>query len=323
MNTINWGIIATGNIASKFAGDLQLLSEHQAFFVGSRNKAKAEDFARKFSIANFGSYDDVIHHTSVDIIYIATPHDSHAQLAIKCMRAGKHILCEKPMAVNAAQAQQMIKVAREEQVFLMEGLWTRFNPTIQHVLRYINEGKIGSINYINADFTFDASKIKSPRIKDVNLAGGALLDVGIYPAFLAYLILGKPASILASSHFYSTGADSQTSFIFKYLDAMTIHMAGFLSNSDMIAHIGGTEGRIDIFPRWHAASEFKIVTTQGEEIIRNPTQGNGFMPEILECGKCIDNHKIESDLWTHQNSLDLISILDQIRNIVGLRYPFE
>ena len=321
---INWGIVGSGKIANKFARDLAIVESGQLAAVASRSLEKAKTFAEAHKAESYyDNYQALFDDSNVDIIYIATPHDSHMEYSIKAMDAGKHVLCEKPIGVNKSQVQQMVDASNRNQVFLMEAFWTRFNPCMIDVLEKINEGLIGSVNYINADFCFYKDAPPESRMYNMDLAGGSLLDVGVYPVFLAYQIFGYPKEILATARFHETGADLQTAAIFKYDDGLANITAGFASKSDMISKIYGSEGSIMMNSPWHHTDNYHIIKDGKSELINHPLHGMGFSYEIEECHQCILAGKTQSDRWSHQNSLDLISIADEIRNQIGLKYPFE
>ncbi len=321
---IKWGIIGCGGIANKFASDLALIDDAVLSAVASRSIDKAKNFAQehKAKLA-YGSYDELFL-AGIDIIYIATPHTSHAELSIKAMEHGKHVLCEKPLALNKKEATAMIETSKRTNRFFMEALWTRFNPSLVAAKKHIDAGEIGDIKYINADFSFKSNQSVDSRVFNMNLGGGAILDIGIYPAFLAYLVLGIPKEILAKSIFHKvTKCDIQTSMIFHYEDAQADLYSSFTSRSDMIARISGTEGQIYLHDSWHVAQGYTLIKNDHEQVFNLPTSGVGFSHEIMECHNCIRAKKIESKRWSHQNSLDLISILDTVREQVGLKYPQE
>lgn len=320
---IKWGIVGCGNIANKFASDLALVEDAELQAVASRDLEKAQEFGERHnSNRSYGRYDELFSDPDIDIVYIATPHNFHCELSIKAMENGKHVLCEKPLAINRKEAEKMITTAKAKNLFFMEGLWTRFNPTFVEVKKRIDKGEIGDIKYIKADFSFKSEHSLDSRVFNLNLGGGAILDIGIYPAFLAYALLGKPKEILAKSVFHDiTKCDVQTSMLFHYKDAQAILYSSFMSQSEMIACISGSEGEIYIHNQWHVAQGFTLVKNGEKEVFELPTTGIGFSHEIEECHNCIRNNQIESKFWPHQNSLDLISILDEVRSEVGLVYP--
>jgi predicted dehydrogenase len=318
---IKWGIIGLGNIANHFAEELINIADAELCAVASRNLDKAQEFAAKYNVAKgYGSYDEIINDPEIDIIYIATPHNSHAEISIQALKNNKAVLCEKPIALKYADALLMIETARKHNKFLMEAFWTRFNPSLQDAFLKIKNGEIGKINYINADFAFLAQNIEQGRMVDLKLGGGALMDIGVYPLFLAYLFLGIPKEILAKANFHSQGADLQTSMILHYDDAQAVLYSGIVSNSDMKAHIIGTKGSITINSIWHMAQSYTIVKDKKKKKHKRPTIGRGFTYEILECNKCLRERKIESELWSHQNSLDLMQIVDRVKKEIGLEY---
>jgi predicted dehydrogenase len=320
---IKWGIIGLGTIAHQFANDLMLVEEAELVAVASRNLEKAQEFAKEYDCKKaYDSYDAIINDPEIDILYIATPHNSHAALTIKSLQNNKHVLCEKPLALNYDDALQMINASKENHKFFMEAFWTRFNPSFREAFSKIKNGEIGEVKYINADFAFCANlEGIGNRNTDLKLGGGALLDIGVYPLFLCYIVLGIPNEILAKSNFHKTGADLQTSMILQYENAQAILHASFVSTSNIKATINGTKGRIDLNTLWHEAQSYTLNVDNNEEEILLPTKGKGFTYEIEECHHCIKENRIESELWSHQNSLELIKIVDQVRSQIGLEYP--
>ncbi|MDB4768649.1 Gfo/Idh/MocA family oxidoreductase [Saprospiraceae bacterium] len=329
--SLNWGILGLGKIAGQFVNDLKLIEDVSVVACASRSMSNAINFAGQHEIGrSYGSYQELFKDDEVEIIYIATTHDSHAELSIEAMKNGKHVLCEKPLAINRKDVQRMVEVSRKCNVFLMEAFWARFNPTVRAVLNQIKNNSIGEVNYLNVDFTFARNDADDSRMLNLEIGGGSLMDMGVYPVFLAYVIFGKPEQILAASRMHTTGVDLQTSAIFKYKNGMANIMSGFVSQSDMMARIYGTEGRIFIDPVWHESEGYTLI--KGNKGDKNgyeknkytlPKFGKGYTYEIEECKKCLSQHKIESNLWSHQNSLDLIEITDEIRGQIGLKYPFE
>ena len=323
--TIKWGIIGCGNIAHKFASDLSLIEDAELFAVASRSKERAQEFQLKHHAnKSYDSYDGLLSDKEIDIVYIATPHISHATWSIKAMEKGKHVLCEKPLALNKKETLAIIETSKKTSRFFMEALWTRFNPSFIAIKKLIDDGTIGDIKYIQADFSFKSDKPLDSRVLDLKLGGGAILDIGIYPAFLTYTLLGIPTEIIARSIFHeTTKCDMQTSMIFQYPDAQAVLYSSFASKSAMIAKISGTEGQIIIPDPWHVPQGFTLIKNDQRKEFDLPTIGKGFSHEILECHQCIKESNIESEIWSHQNSLDLITILDKVREQVGLKYPME
>jgi len=318
---IKWGIIGLGGIAHKFATDLLLVKESTLEAVASRSLNKAKDFSEKYNSANyFGSYEELVQNKLVDIVYIATPHNSHERYTILALKHKKAVLCEKPFAINKRQVFKMIEASKNNRMFLMEAMWTRFNPSIVEIKRIIDSGELGEIKYINADFSFKANTAIQ-RIYDKELGGGSLLDIGIYPVFLAYLILGIPTEITAKAHFYKSGADSQLAMLFNYTNAQAVLFSSFNSTSKRIAKISGTLGEINISMPWNETDSFSIqINNEDEKFIELPTIGKGYSHQIIECNSCLQENKIESSIWSHQNSIELITLLDTIRDEINLSY---
>ncbi|HSD06691.1 Gfo/Idh/MocA family oxidoreductase [Flavobacterium sp.] len=318
---IKWGIVGLGNIAQQFASELQLIESAEIYAVASRNIDKAQDFANEFKCPKaYGSYDELFQDTEVDILYIATPHDSHAELTIKALENNKNVLCEKPLALHYKDVEQMVATAKKQNKFFMEAFWTRFNPSMQETLEHIRNGAIGEVKYVNADFSIKFENPDNTRMTDMKLGGGALMDIGVYPLFLAYLILGIPKEILAKSQFYSTGADAQTSIILQYENAQAVLHSSFLYTCNVDATISGTKGRINLDPLWFMTESYSL--TQGDQKTKfdKPTLGKGYTYEIEECHACLRANKKESDLWSHQNSLELAKIIEDVKTQIGLQY---
>ncbi len=320
--TIKWGIIGLGNIAHQFAKELALVEGAELVAVASRDIDKAVVFSEMYQCKKaYGNYDAICADEDIDIIYIATPHDSHAKLTLKVLENNKHVLCEKPLALNYTDADKMIAASQKHNKFFMEAFWTRFNPSFREAFKKIKNGEIGEVHYINADFAFSLEELEGNRMLDIKLGGGSLMDIGVYPLFLAYVILGIPDKISAQSNFHKSGADLQTAMILQYKNAQAILHSSFINTSEMKATISGSEGRIEINPMWYMAKSYTVIKDDKEKNFPLPTIGMGYTYEIEECHRCILKNKIESSLWTHQNSLDLIKIVDEVRNQVGLHFP--
>ncbi|MEO7978486.1 Gfo/Idh/MocA family oxidoreductase [Flavobacterium sp.] len=320
INKIRWGIIGLGNIANQFAKDLKLIDEAKLTSVASRDVHKAKQFAKEHDCNKFyGSYDEIFKDDQVDIIYIATPHDSHAELSIKAMENGKHVLCEKPLSLSYDDALKMIETSKRHNKFFMEAFWTRFIPSIRELLSKVKNGDIGEVKYVNADFAFINRELGT-RLTDKKLGGGALYDIGVYPLFLSYVTLGIPKEIIAKSIYHTTGVDLQTTMILQYESAQAVLHAGLVSASDMKATVSGTKGRIDVNSPWFMTEGYSIIENEQEEKFNIPNIGKGYAHEAIECHDCIKDNQIESKLWSHQNSLELSKIVEEVKNQIGLEF---
>ena len=318
---IKWGIIGLGNIAHQFAADLLLVENVDLLAVASRDILKADEFASKYNAAkSYDSYEALFTDQEVDIVYIATPHDSHAELSIKALEKGKHVLCEKPIALSYKDAERMIEASKKHKKFFMEAFWTRFIPAVQDVLAKVESGIIGEANYIKADFAFIGNDVEGSRLFDKNRGGGALFDIGVYPLFLSYILFGIPKEIIAKAVYHKNGIDLQTSMILQYEKAQAVLHSSIVSESDMKALISGTQGRIELNSPWFMANGYSVFKEEQESVYSLPTLGKGYAHEIIECQNCIQNNQIESKLWSHQNSLDLSKIVEEVKTQIGLEF---
>lgn len=320
-NIINWGIIGLGNIAHLFAKELQLVQGAQLVAVASRSKENAVAFAATYQCPKaYDSYEGILNDDTIDILYIATPHDSHAELTIKALEKNKHVLCEKPIALRYEDAEKMIAAAVKHNKFFMEAFWTRFNPSFRAAFAKIKQGEIGTIRYINADFAFYAEEKEGSRMYDLKAGGGSLMDIGVYPLFLAYTLLGIPESIYAKSIFHSSGVDTQTTMMLQYKEAQAVLYSGISHTSNVEATISGTKGRINLNTMWHMAESYTLIKEDTKTIFEFPTQEMGYIYEIEECHECIRNNATQSTLWSHKNSLELIQIVEEVKNQIGLKF---
>ncbi|WP_428657123.1 Gfo/Idh/MocA family protein [Runella sp.] len=318
-----WGIIGPGRIAHKFAQDLMQVANAKLTAVASRDLGRAQLFAREYGATyTYGSYEEIINCPELDVVYIASPHIGHFEHTLLCLNAGIAVLCEKPFAMNTAQVSEMIHVARSKNVFLMEALWTRFLPTTLKTLEIIESGAIGKVLGVKADFGFKAPYDVDRRTFNKDLGGGALLDIGIYPLFFSYLILGKPTKITAQAIFGATKVDESTGMTLTYNDEKFAFLdCTFMAKTPCEAFVYGEKGSISISSRWHESKEVTVEyadeTTETFTFDR-PTWG--YQYEIEEVNACLTAKKLESDGWSLTDSMNLISLLDAVRQEIGLVY---
>ena len=321
--TYNWGIIGPGGIAHKFAQDLAAVPGARVAAVLSRNQERAKLFAAEYEAPyTYDHIDDFLACPELDVIYIATPHSSHAEFAMACLRANKPVLCEKPWAMNIAQAEQMVALARERKVFLMEALWTRFMPDTKKILALIAEGIIGEVESVKADFGFRYNGPTTGRLLAPDLGGGALLDIGIYPAFLAQLLLGSPSKIQAAMRPASTGVDIETSAILSYGQDQLANLHCTLgANTKTEAFIYGSKGTIHWHGRWHEPSSFSVLLPdQGPANHFFDYDTFGYNYEAQEVQECLEQGLTECPLLPLDFSLALTRLLDGIRKEAGIVY---
>lgn len=319
---IRWGIIGLGKIAEKFANDLVKVPHTQLHAVASTSIERAKDFAQKFHVPyHYDSYQDIFKTPDLDVIYIATPHTSHADNAILCLKNKMPVLCEKPFAMNLKEVQKMVDTAHENDTFLMEAMWTRFIPVIQKTQDLIAEDRIGKIKTIHADFGFVAPFTPERRTLNPALGGGALLDIGIYPAYLSLLLLDYPTAVHAVSTFGQTGVDETTSFVFKYPQATALMNATFASRTRTEALIYGEKGYIHLPERFHETRTLTLYETDKDPITFTFEQeSKGYNFEIEEVNNCLRNNKKESVKMPLSMSVKLMSLLDEIRLKAGIKY---
>jgi predicted dehydrogenase len=321
-----WGIIGTGGIAKAFARDLSYFNSHIIQAVGSRSIEKASDFAVEFpGCTAYGSYEELVADPMIDAVYVATPHPQHVANTILALSAGKPVLCEKPFAVNAIEARAMVAAARTNNVALLEAMWTRFLPHIAQVREILKSEVIGQIVNVEADHGQFLIDHENPRLTEPSLAGGALLDLGIYPVSFAHMILGVPSRITATGVLTEKGVDSQTSAIFDYADgAQAVVTTTLVTGTPCRATISGTLGRIEIDRTFYNPASMRVIMRDGTTTeYPNTYKGHGLREQAAELERMVRNAEIESPLLTHQMSVEIMQTLDEIRNQIGLRYPFE
>ncbi len=326
---IRWGILGCGRIARKFASDLQYVHGAELVAVGSRSQQAADDFAAEFPVRfRHNSYEALAANAEVDVIYIASPHGLHHEHALICLNHKKAVLCEKAFAINLRQAQEMIAVAKQQQVFLMEALWTKFMPHYQAVQEILREKQLGNIQSVLVNFGFIPASPVPQRLFDPALGGGALLDIGIYNVFIALSVLGRPDIIEASMTPASTGVDEQCAILFRYQNgAMAQLFASFSSNLATEADISGDKGRIRLTTRFYeptAMIEFYPGKVDSRQIIpyyKEP--GFGYQFEARHVGDCLRQGLTESPVMSHSDTLLLMETLDRIRAAAGIRYAAD
>ena len=323
---IRWGILGCGRIARKFALDLKLVDDAILVAAGARNIESANAFAKDFPVAfTHGSYEELVQNENVDVIYIATPHSEHYKNTLLCLEHGKAVLCEKAFAVNHQQAQLMIEKAREKNVFLMEALWTKFLPNYQKLQSLLSENKIGEVKSVLINFGFAPQPPVPPRLLDPALAGGSLLDIGIYNVFMAMSVLGKPDAIKAHMTPAATGVDEQCAVWLIYKNGAIAQLfSTFDSNLDTEAHINGDAGRICLTHRFYspdAVIEYYPGTPETKEVISvERGDGHGYQYEAQHVCDCLRKGLTESPVMTHEDTLVQMEVLDEIRRQAGIKY---
>ena len=326
MTGLRWGILATGGIAHAFTSDLQTAGLDVAA-VGSRSAESAQRFADEFGIPRaHGSYDELAADPDVDIVYIATPHPAHAENAIAMLDAGKHVLVEKPFTLTAAEAAAVRDAARRNGLLAMEAMWTRYLPHMVRVRGLIADGALGEVRTVFADHTQKITADPTHRLNALELGGGALLDLGIYPLSFAWDILGAPTSVQAAARLAETGADAEVATVMTHgSGALSTTISSSRAAGPNSAHIVGTEARIDIDRIWYTPTTFRLTTPDGtvlEEYV-SEVDGRGMQYQALAAERLISEGRVDSDLLPLDESVAIMGTLDDIRAQIGVRYPQE
>ena len=321
-----WGILGPGNIAAKFATGVAALDDQEVIAVGSRTQASADRFADRFDIVRrHVGYEALVADPNVDAIYVATPHNFHHDHTRLALRHGKHVLCEKPFAINAAQAQAMVDEARRQKLFLMEAMWSRFLPILVEARKLIADGAIGQVQMIQADFGFRASFNPASRLFDPALGGGALLDVGVYPISLAMMVLGQPDRIAAMAALGATGIDENTGILLGFPGGEVALLATTVRASTLQeAIILGASGSIRLHTPWWVGDTLTLQRAGHDpEVIRRPYLANGYSHEAIEVATCARAGQLESAVMPLDESVRIMAVMDEIRAQLGMKYPME
>lgn len=323
---LRWGILATGGIAHAFTNDLKL-NGFTVQAVGSRSQAGADAFAAEFGIPNaHASYEALVADPEVDVIYVSTPHPLHAENARLVLEAGKHVLVEKPFTLNAEEAREIAALAAEKGLLALEAMWTRYLPHMVRIREILAAGTLGEVRSLIADHTQKLSDDPTHRINALELGGGALLDLGIYPVSFSWDLFGEPRTIQSTATFKSTGADAQLATVFGYDGG---HIATSVSASDTrgpnVATVLGTEARIDIDAVWYTPTSFRVVSHDGTvlESYESEVVGRGmhFQAEAVE--RLVAAGTLAGDVLPISETVAIMQTLDTIRDQIGLRYPGE
>jgi len=323
---LGWGILATGGIAHAFTKDLRTAGLEVAA-VGSRRAEASRSFADEYGIPRaHDSYEALVQDPDVDIVYVATPHPAHADNAILALEHGKHVLVEKPFTLTAPEAARVRDVARANGLLAMEAMWTRYLPHMIRIREIVRSGGIGDVRALFADHTQSITTDPAHRLNAIELGGGALLDLGIYPVSFAWDILGAPTSITASAQLIETGVDSEVATTFTHANgAVSTTISAARSAGPNTAHILGTKARIDIDRTWYNPTTFRVVAPDGtiiEEYVSH-NEGRGMQFQAIAAERYVAEGRTDSDLLGIDESVAIMQTLDDIRALIGVRYPQE
>ncbi|MGC0415876.1 Gfo/Idh/MocA family protein [Embleya sp. AB8] len=327
--TIRWGILATGGIAATFTEALQTLPDAEVVAVGSRDPDRAKAFAERYDIPRaYGSWAELAADDEVDVVYVATPHSAHRAAAGLCLAAGRAVLCEKAFTLDAREALELVELARERGLFLMEGMWTYCHPLVRRLRALIADGVIGEVRSVSASFGFAGEFPPEHRLRDPAQGGGALLDLGVYPVAFAQLLLGEPDEIRAWAHLTPEGVDDNTGIVLGWHHGAVATLdCTFVADTDAPATITGTAGRIEFADGFFYPDRF-VVHRPGEEprtvllaeVTTDPERGT-MRHEAQEVMRCLRAGERESPLVPLDGTLAVMRTLDTIRERIGVRFP--
>lgn len=326
MHVYNWGIIGCGNISNKFATCLQSLDNARLTAVASNSVERAESFAKQFSVKNhYTDYLSLTNDPEVDIVYIGTPHSFHYEHTLLCLENGKHVLCEKPIGINADQAGQMFEVAKQNKLFLMEAVWTRFLPAIEKMKEVICSGEIGEVHTVQADFSIIVPFNPSHRLYNKDLGGGALLDLGIYPLTFAHIVFDDfPMEVLSRAYLGETGIDETSAYLLGYEGGKTAVLSSSCrSHSPHIALAMGSKGCIEV-PNFFHPNDFTInIPGKKPKFVSAPYHSLGYGHEAAEVMNCVEKGLQESPIMSWELSFKMMQLMDSMRFSWDLYYPGE
>jgi predicted dehydrogenase len=324
---IRWGILGGGFIADTVSRDINLTEGNVVTAVAARDAGRAADFAARHGAArSYGSYEALVNDDEIDIVYIATTHPNHLPHSLLAAAAGKSVLIEKPVGLNAAEARQMLAAAGAADVFAMEAMWTRINPLVRKAQELIAEGAIGEVRGVRNEFGLGIAFDPTHRLYDIDNGGGALLDLGVYPATFAYLFLGRPDEVRTVGTLAATGADDTVAMQWLYDGRPGAQLwVSVPIAAPNAAAVLGTEGWITFLPEAYRPSGLIVRSGTDEYRIEDPLAGNGrgYQPEIAEVARCLRAGLTESPLIPHADTVAILEILDDARAALGVTYPQE
>jgi predicted dehydrogenase len=317
---IRWGVVGPGKIATQFAEGMTMIPDGTIVAVASRAIERADSFADRFGIARrYGDYESLAADADVDAVYVATPHSFHAANSILFLGAHKHVLCEKPLAVTAHEAETMVQAARANGVFLMEAMWSRFLPAYRILGDLLGEGRVGEPLVVEADFGFRVPVDPDHRLFAPWLAGGATLDLGVYTVQLCTLVLGAPQRVVADGMVGSTAVDEVVAAILHHPgDRFGVVKAAIRATLACRGRVTGTQGWIDVPAPMHHPQWLDVGGTAGTERIEAGYEGEGLRFQVKEVHACLAAGRLESTIMPLDESLVVARVLDQIRSQVGI-----
>ncbi|MFE1440824.1 Gfo/Idh/MocA family protein [Streptomyces sp. NPDC058739] len=328
-DSVRWGILATGGIAATFTADLVDLPDAEVVAVASRTEASAKAFAERFGIPRaYGDWASLAMDEDIDVVYVATPHASHRAAAGLCLESGRNVLCEKAFTLNAREAEELVGLAREHGRFLMEAMWTYCNPLVRRLKAMVEDGAIGEVRTVQADFGLSGPFPPDHRLRDPRQGGGALLDLGVYPVSFAQLLLGEPSDVVARAVLSKEGVDLQTGALLSWESGAIASLhCSIVGGTPVRASVTGSRGRIDIPDGFFHPDRFVLHRDgrEPEEFAADPAHGprTTLKHEAREVMRALRAGETESPLVPLDGSLAVMRTLDAIRERIGVRYPAE
>ena len=327
---LRWGILGAGIIAGKLADAVQQDPSSELVAVASKTPERARAFAERFSIAAARDYDDLVRDTNIDVVYVATTHNFHHANARLALEHGKHVLVEKPLTVNATQAADLEQLARERGCFAMEAMWTRFLPAWQVLRERIAEGTIGEVRHVDVTFGGIVPPHYEERLTEPGLAGGVTLDMGVYPISLLSFVIGeRPRDIESMMRTSTSGVDEIACYLFRFPSGcLSTISTSFRLRMPEHAAFHGTRGYIQ-YPLFQRGNTFTIHHHEGTgevreaETVQADHEGNGFVYQVREVARCVAAGALESEIMPMAESVEILRVIDRMREVWGLRYPFE
>ena len=326
MTKFRWGILATGNIAGSMAQALNSVEEAELLGVASRSQASADKFGDKWNVPRrYPSYEALAADPNIDIIYIATPHNLHFDNMRLCLSAGKHVLCEKPLTLNAAESAKCIDFARENNLFLMEAVWMRFFPAMAQLRKWIADGIIGDLRLIQADFCINLPFDPAHRLYNPDLGGGALLDLGIYPLSFTTMLLGFPNQVHGHAQIGKTGVDELNAITLVYDNDVTAQLTSSMRiNKPREAFIVGSKGYIKVHDIFFRPDKMTLHLDGKEPQTQSfPYLENGYPHEVIEVHNCLKAGKLESNMIPHDETQRMMQLMDNLRAQWGVKYAAD
>jgi predicted dehydrogenase len=327
--TVRWGILGPGGIARQFAAGLRDGTRQEIAAVGSRDQQRAAAFAAEFgAAAAYGSYDELVNDPDVDIVYVASPHSEHHRQARLALEAGKPVLVEKAFTRNAAEARDLVGLAQEKGLLLVEAMWSRFLPHYDVIRQVLADGVLGDVTTVFADHGQPLYPGGPDRLSNPDLAGGALLDLGVYPVSFADLVLGPFTSIAATGALTDLGVDSQETVVAtNAAGAQAVLHASMLARSACTASICGTRGRLDLGGPFYGPTWIALTGRDGALLDRYEPAGDvghqGLRYQAAEAARCLTAGEEESALFPLSATVRVMEAMDEVRRLLGVRYPGE